>query len=451
MAHIPACSVIVVATLCGAVGAAQSSTPVPAPQPAQAAVPGGASVAPSGEPTTSAASGSVPPEGRSAGDVLPAEAPTSTGQELDRTSIGQDDPENFWDRPLVNLNSAAKNFEVDTGLKIGMAFTMLLQQATGGPGDRTAAGGDLDLMMRWTALGRGTKNTGVVVFNTEYRFQIGDITPSALAGQIDAGTATTNGFSEREVVVKELYWAQTLMDGVVRFGVGRADPENLTTAHKMQSANTFFQHKAFSGNPAVAFPGSGPAAAIGLTPSSEWFIGAGAINAYSTTTTMQIESLFDEWDLFAFVEAGWTPTFDGLGAGRYRVAYWHIDAQDRGSTDKPEDSGINFIADQELGEQFSAFFRYGHSEADMTGVQNLITGGVGYKGLSAGGFTGLAAGYIDYSDATRQNETVFELFHRWQLTPQMQFTLGAEMICDPADSPDSNTVGVFNARLRLTF
>lgn len=410
-----------------------------------------AATPPTPPPTDPAPPAAASPAGNRSGDLMPAEAPTSTSQELDLLTIGQTDPDSFWQRPLVNLSNAAKDFEINTGLKVGMALTMLMQQATGGPGDRTAAAGDIDLMMRWTLVGRGTKNTGVLVFNTEYRFQIGDIVPASLAGEIDAGTATTNSFSEREVVVKELYWVQTLMEGAVKFGLGRADPENLTTAHKMQSANTFFQHKAFSGNPAVAFPGSGPTAALSIQPSPHWYIGGGAINAYSSTTTMQFESLIDEWDLFSFIEAGWTPKFDGLGAGRYRVAYWHIDPQDRNGADRPEDSGFNFIIDQDLGEDLSAFFRYGYSDGGMTGIQNIVIGGVGYKGLSEKGLTGLALGYIDYTDSDRQNETVAELFHRWQLTPQVQFTLGAEMIHNPADSDRSNTVGVFNVRLRLTF
>jgi len=399
-------------------------------------------------PSASVQPGSPAPE--SQGDILPAEAPTSTSQELDRIVVGSMEPRAFWDKPLVHLNEAAKQLEEKTGLKLGMALTMLLQQASGGPGMRTAASGDLDLMMRWTLAGKGTKNPGVLVFNTEYRWQMGDITPSKLNTQIFAQTATTNSFSERPVVVKELYWVQDLAEGAVRIGVGRADPENLTTAHKMQSANTFFQHKAFSGNPAVAFPGSGPALAAAYR-TDDWYIGGGFINAYSNTTTIQIDSLFEEWDLFSFAEGGWTPTFQGLGAGRYRAALWNVDAKNRPGATAPSDWGVNFIADQELGKAWNAFFRYGWSDGAVTGIQNMVVGGVGFKGLSKDGLTGLAAGYIDYVNSAQHNETVAELFHRWQLTPQVQLTLGAEMIVNPANRPDDSVVGVFNVRLRMTF
>src|SRR5262249_21452959 len=124
----------------------------------------------------------------------------------------------------------------DTHIRFGLANTLLFQQASGGPGDRSAAGGDVDFLARWTAIGAGTKDTGVLVFASEYRYQIGDQPPSELGGQIGTLLGTTNGFGERPVVVKELYWDERFCEDRLRFAIGRIDPENLFGGHRLQSA-----------------------------------------------------------------------------------------------------------------------------------------------------------------------------------------------------------------------
>ncbi|MFM9959459.1 MAG: carbohydrate porin, partial [Phycisphaerales bacterium] len=319
-----------------------------------------------------AAQAGPPDDGEETGDLTPSQPPTSGFEdgEDEEVPVTPDEAEGL----LGGVSSRLERLETDTGLRFGVAFTTLFQKASGAGDNRDAAGGDLDLLLRWNLIGRGTKNPGTLIFNNEYRFQIGDRTPSELGREIGTGIGTTNGFSERPMVVKELYWVQHLFDGVIRVGAGRAEPENLVGGHKLQSANTFFLNKAFSGNPAIAYPGSGLAAAGALRPNDQWYVSAGAANAYGQTNQAQIDSLFEEWDLFSFVEAGWTPKFEGAGGdggggqGRYRVALWRIDERSRGSASVPEDSGISLIADQDFGERWKVFARAAWSDADATGV-----------------------------------------------------------------------------------
>lgn len=355
------------------------------------------------------------------------------------------------ERPLDYLSGRAAELEEATGLRLGFAYTMLFQQASGGPGDRSAASGDVDLLAKWTLVGRGTKDFGQLVFAGEYRHQIGSQPPSALGGEIGTLIPTTNGFSERPMVVKEAYWIQRLFDDRLRVGLGRADSENLFGGHQMQSANTFFLNKAFSSNPTVSYPGSGTTAGASFRPVEHFFIAAGAANAYGRTTTMEIDELLEEWKLFTFGEVGFTPEVDGLGKGRYRVALWHIDEREK--TGGPEDEGISLIIDQELGRSVQSFARYGYADGRATGVRTVVEAGLGLKGLlgSEDNLTGVAAAWAEpYSDEAR-DEKIVEVFHRWQVTAQSQFTIGVEVIMDPGRAPDDDVLGVFSARLRLTF
>jgi hypothetical protein len=421
-------------------GASSGSAAEPGTTPVQAE----ASSPPAHAPSAAAPSTG---EGINAG-----QPPTDTLQELREIETARqgtvDVPE--AERPFEFLARKSSELEDAIGLKLGFAYTMLFQQASGGPGNRSGAAGDIDLLARWTVLGKGTKDTGQFVFASEYRFQIGSQPPSALGGQIGTLLGTTNSFTERTMVVKEAYWLQKLAEDHVRIGIGRADPENLVGGHRLQSANTAFFNKAFSTNPTIAYPGSGATAAIMVRPTDNFYIGGGAVNAYSRTTTMEIDELFEEWKLFTFGEIGYTPTIEGLGAGRYRVALWHIDEREK--TDAPEDEGVSLILEQDFGPQWQAFARWAYADATVTNVRQVIEAGVGIKGLlgSPDNLTGLAFAWAEPRNGDRE-EKVFEVFHRWQVTGQSQLTLGVETIFDPVNAPGDDVLGVFSARLRLSF
>lgn len=413
--------------------------------------------------TVPAATGLPPPQDPGAAPAPVGEEPLTAHDALDTVVeplelLPPDDPkpptgidEELREiRPGVRLIKAFDDFAAKTNIRIGLAHTMLLQQATGGPGHRTAAAGDLDLLAKWTAIGAGTKDTGVLAFAAEYRYQIGDITPSALGGQIGTLNPTTNSFSERPMVVKEAYWDQRLFEDHLRFAVGRIDPENLFGGHRLQSANTFFFNKAFSGNVTVAYPGSGLAGAVQVKPASWCFLTTGITDANGKVTTSNFEGFFDDHEYFYFVEGGLTPKIDGLGSGRYRLSYWYIDSREDAS--KPSDEGVTLSCDQDIGESVIVFARYGHADGEVTGVTNSVQGGVGIKSaLMKDDMLGLAAAWSEpYADGKR-DEKVFEIFERLQVTETTQFTIGAQLIVDPSNAPGDDALGVFSARLRMSF
>lgn len=363
------------------------------------------------------------------------------------------DPSNWLgippDRELLNLiRDPLKELDRRYGVLVTGAYTMLFQQSIG-PNATNASAGDFDLTGRWTFLGRGTKDVGSIYVAGEYRHRIGDIPPSALGPELGTLLGTTNGFSDRGWAVKDAYYAQRLFDDHVRFGFGRVDPENLVGAHDLQSANTSFLNKAFSTNPTIAFPGSGFGAAATVRPVDWFYLSGGATNAYGNTTQITIDDL-DEWRFFKFAEIGFTPSIEGVGIGKYRVSLWHLDS--RALTGQPGDGGVSFIADQKIGEDLSLFARYGYSDADLTNVRHSVQVGGAYEGLfgSTSDLTGLAFAWSQPKAALR-DEQVVEVFHRAQLTGRVQFTVGMQLIMQPSNAPDLDELGIFSARLRVTF
>lgn len=395
------------------------------------------------------------PGGGQAGDVglSPGDTPTAAADEMYDISIprrGLFHLESL-ERPVDELVKKLRRLQENTGLRLSFAYTMLFQQATGGPGDRNGAAGDIDFMSAWTLIGRGTENTGTLVFTGEYRFKMGEQTPSQLGGVLGTLTNVTSAFNGRGWVVRDAYWLQRLLEGKLRFIVGRGDISDFIGGMRMQNVNNSFFNRAFSGNAAVAYPaGHGPAAGVSVVPNDFFYATAGLQNSYSTSTTMGVNSL-DEGDFFYAAEAGITPNIEKLGRGRYRVMLWYMN--ERPERNLPSDQGFSIIADQDIGDRVLAFARYGHSDADLTNIKNMGQVGVGVRGLvgSTDDLTGLAASYAQPPGPGGRDEKVFEVFQRWQVTNRTQFTVGAQLILDPSNAPNDDALGVFSFRFRMDF
>ncbi len=436
VAHGARLGVLAAVVLCGVGGAHGQPSEPPASPPSTAESPTGqgAAVGP----------GADSPEAAEAADAAPALPPrdplppTGVEEELDLI------------RPGLALKRKFDELAAKTNLRIGLANTLMFQQASGGPGDRSGAGGDFDLLAKWTAIGAGTKDTGVLALATEYRYQIGGQTPSELGPEIGTLLGTTNGFGERPMSVKEFYWDQRLFEDRFRFAVGRIDPENLFGGHRLQSANLYFMNKAFSTNPTVAYPGSGAAAAAQIKPVPWFYTTAGITDANGKATVGNFKGFFEDHEYLLFGEAGLTPNIGGVGVGRYRLAVWHVDS--RAEANKPSDRGVTLSMDQDIGEQLTAFLRYGHADGDVTGVVNSVQGGVGIKNvLGKDNLLGLAAAWSEPKADGKRDEKVAEVFQRFQITETIQFTIGAQAIFDPSNAPDDDVLGVFSARLRFSF
>ncbi|MCA9285012.1 MAG: carbohydrate porin [Phycisphaerales bacterium] len=381
------------------------------------------------------------------------EGPTSPIKELDEMESVRrsmlDLP--FIERPLDDLTRGLNQLYAQTGLRLGFAYTMLFQQASGGPGDRYGGAGDIDFLGSWTLFGRETGNTGTLVVDGEYRFGIGSQPPSALRGELGLLTATTGGFNDRGWVLRDFHWRQRFFEGKLRFLVGRADVSDYAGGTRLQSINLFFSNRAFSANASTAFPnGHGPAAGVTIAPNDFFYVTAGAANALNSSNTINISSL-DQGEFFYFAEVGITPEIPNLGAGRYRLFLWHMDERDQ--LGLPDDQGLSLILEQDFGDRLLAFLRYSYADASLNDIRNSVQAGVGIRGLlgSDANMTGAAFSFSEPASSDARDETVMEVFQRFQLTARTQFSLGAQLIVNPAYNPDQDVIGVFTARFRLAF
>ena len=386
-------------------------------------------------------------------DFSPGEATYNTPAELDEIyaphqgyldSLGVNNPFDLLANPLKSLNQS-------TGLRLGVANTMLYLQPMGGQSSRYGAAGDTDLLSSWTLLGRDTLDTGRLVTTVEYRYRIGNQPPSALGRQIGTLVPPTNGFNDRGWVVRDAYWIQRLFNARLRIIVGRGYAADYVGAYWLQNVNNSFVNRHFSANPAIPFPGHGPILGVSLRPTDHYYVTCGVSNANGQTTRNGFDTLFNEWELFSFAEAGVTPSFKNIGSGRYALGLWHIDTRDSGGL--PSDSGLTAIVDQNLGERLQIFGRYAYSDGILTNIRQLAQTGLGLSGMLGRkeDLTGAAFSLAVPCLGTSRNEAVVEIFHRFQVSSYSQLSLGVQLIANPGNAPSSASEGIVYARFRASF
>ncbi|MBX3355666.1 MAG: carbohydrate porin [Phycisphaeraceae bacterium] len=390
---------------------------------------------------------------RSPGDdgYTPGEGPTSPIKELDEIFAPRRGIIRIpgYDDALDALFDFFAKIDEDIGLRTGFAYTSVFAIASGGPGNRNGFSGDVDLMFAWTLLGRGTADTGTLVFTIEDRFRQSTQTANALGRVLEVLTTPVNAFNDRGFVIRDLHWRQRLFDDRLRLLVGRADPSDYLGTMMMANANNAYLNRSLATNPSVAWPGHTPTLGATLLPTDWFYATFGVANAYGTTTTTGLDTIGD-LDLFWGAEFGVTPTWEGLGTGRYRIFLWQTDA--RPNDNLPLDRGLSVVLEQNVGDSVFLWARYNYADATVTNIRQMAQGGFGLRGLlgSPDDLTGFGFSYGQPRVGLR-DEKVLEVFHRFQLTPRTQLTFDAQLIVDPSYNPTQDVLGVFAVRLRIEF
>ncbi|MFQ5658174.1 MAG: carbohydrate porin, partial [Candidatus Methylomirabilales bacterium] len=338
------------------------------------------------------------------------------------------------------------------GLDLGLAYTIVYQRATEARDDRNAAGADFDFFGTWRLIGdEEGGNVGKLGFVTETRHSYTSIPPAELALNIGSLWKTTDGFDTQKFSLIQLWWDQHLFNDHLQARVGKIDQGNLINTNRLKSDDLFFLNQAFSGNPALAFPGTGLGAAISLVPADLLYILATFSDANGDRETAGFDTFFDDAEYFTAVEVGLRPLFEKLWRGHYRFTFWHIDEREKAGV--PSGKGFALSFDQEVTQSLMALLRYGYGDDGGLEVRHILSGGVTVNDPfgSTDDLLGVAAAWGEPQDSSLRNQYTVEAFYRVQLTPNIQLTPGYQLIINPSENRDDDVIGVFEIRLRLFF
>ena len=336
------------------------------------------------------------------------------------------------------------------GLSLGMDFNVLYQGATASLGDQEAAGGVWRLYGHWEVFGRDAPTTGEVVFRIENRHRIStDLAPSELGAALGSLYKTANSFDSWGWGMTNLQWQQWFANGRYGIAVGQVDLRDWVDTFDLSNWRTALLSAAVT-YPTNPLPAAGLGGAIFAyfrkcnTP----YVVAGFSDANGHPSDWRWDTFFDAQEYYAFVEAGWTPSFERKDHDNIRITCWHQDAT--AVKGKPEGWGVSFSAAWMFGDRFAPFLRGGYAEGGLAPSEAAVVAGLGIHRKSHDLF-GVALGWGRPHAADLRDQKTAEVFYRLQVSQNLGITPDVQVIVDPSRNPGEDVIGVFSLRLQLAF
>jgi len=361
-------------------------------------------------------------------DIPEFGGPGSVGVELkedNRASATGD----FVKDGLPGWFTAKEEMVEQHGLAYGLNLSTLYQGASESLGEDRAWGGIVQLPASWTVLNRGEKNTGTIVFKLENRSRIStDLAPQDLGIQgVGAASVVGTQFSDKDWILTNLYWQQTLQDGRVKFSVGHIDNTDFMDTYGLVNPQTAFMNLSFSTNPTIGVPDQGFGAGFGALLSDNFYVAASLMDAAGDPEKPgdSIDQFFDEGEYFKHVEFG------------------YILSPDR----------IYFIDDM-----YMPFLRIGDSDGGGGALlEKTVTAGLGIYYGESGELFGAGISYGEASEdpvggfgSDLDPQYTAEVFYRFQLSQHLAITPDLQWIVDPVLNPDEDSIFIAGARARLS-
>ncbi|MEF1278903.1 carbohydrate porin [Vibrio fortis] len=355
-------------------------------------------------------------------------------------------------------------------------FALRVQSSDGKTGDSvSAASGVARLYGSWNLTGKGTENSGSLVWKVEHRHSYTDTSPKQFAwlgeDQIGYAGMIAPAFSDQGFRVTDLNWKQKINDGKGTIIVGWQDVTNYVDVYALASPWSGFTNLAFStGSGAMGLPDDGILAlSAGHMIGDNFYVVGGIADAKGKSDDIfeGFDTLFNDTTLFTTLELGWTASQEQIYTDNFHVTLWHMDEGSRhslSSTVLPDGTvvggesgkGINFSWSQFVTPQIMPFVRGGLSEGDVALYDKSLSVGLGYFGLGQpNNNLGFAVNWSETNSDTLQtflnageDQVAAELYYNMQFGDHLQITPDIQYIKDPAFSNESSA-WVFAIRARV--
>jgi porin len=354
----------------------------------------------------------------------------------------------FKSRMFAPWFALKERIKKTTGLQAGFDYTGFAQHVSRSPGKQDAKGGIFRSFGTWTLVNQaGT--SGALVYKFENRHRLGtEISPIGLG--FEAGSAVPTGvpFSDYGWGVTNLYWRQSFRSGRLNFIAGKIDATDYLDVYALINPWTSFQNLAFSTNPTIAAPDQGLGFAAGAALTDNVYVVAGINDANGSPTNAGFETFFGRGEYFKSVEVGLTSSFEKRYLDNVHLTYWHADQRTRQNV--PESWGLAFSAATFVDDKWLPFVRAGYSEGRAALYRKTVAGGLGYR-FENTDVLGLGVGWGQPFGANSRDQVSTELFYRWQVSDVFAVTPNLQVLFNPSNNPEKDTLTFLGLRGRASF
>ncbi|MCT8159644.1 carbohydrate porin [Pseudoruegeria sp. SHC-113] len=346
-----------------------------------------------------------------------------------------------------------KRLNDEYGLKLQFSYQSSRQTLSDTLGEEDAAAMRLQLQGSWDLLGRGTKNKGTLTFRLEERQRLGTaIPPTKLAFEY-GGIKPSGGFSDFGFALTELAWRQSLMEGRLRFVVGKISALSWYNGHALSSSLRGFQNLALQSSLTKPAPGRGIGGGVAYEFSEHFGVVAGIHDANAKTADNPFDTI-DQGEFYKSVEFRYWPTNRDMRRWDVvRLQFWQQDAlKDKGV---PESKGVTFLASRLLQDRWFPFVIAGLSDGKSTVMKKDFTAGLGVgidtQHRAARDIFGIAVNWGEPSNDLLREQVTTEAFYALTLVQNVVITPSVQWVRNPAASTAFDDVFTFGLRFRTTF
>jgi porin len=394
------------------------------------------------------------------GDIPEFGGPGSVGVELkddNRTPATGD----FIEDGLPGWFATKQEMLEQHGLAYGLNFSTLYQSASESLGDDEAWGGIVQIPVSWTVLNRGENNTGTIVFKAENRSKVStDLAPQDLGIQgIGAASVVGTQFSDKDWILTNLFWQQSLQEGRMKFVVGHIDNTDFMDTYGLVNPQKAFMNLSFSTNPTIGVPDQGFGTGFGSLLGDKFYVAASLMDAAGDPENAgdSIGQFFDEGEYFKHIEFGYTRSPDRIYFDNIHVVYWESDEQTE-TTGEPEGSGWTLSYARFIDDKYMPFLRIGDSDGGGGALlEKMVTVGLGIYSSDTNHLFGIGISYGEASEdpiggfgSDLDPQYTAEVFYRFQLSQHFAITPDLQWIVDPVLYPEEDSIYVAGVRVRLS-
>ena len=381
--------------------------------------------------------------------------------------------------PLQPLHDAwdyvDDQIKAETGLDLGVSLTAAFTQMTESlPGTEDRAFGyDVGFYGQWPLLAKGTEWEGFLSFLVQGRNSLfTDDAPGSLFVNAGSLAGPVDSFDDDQgFVLREIWWQQGSKDAGLQYRIGKIAPDTIVgSVSQFDSANLDFLALGQVVKLSARFADAGLGGAVGFYPEGN-SKHQPHLQLYISDQNGDRQNSGDigEGEFFTGAEIGFRPFPQTDKAPFWRFAAWHADEQDKEGIESGY--GILTKIEQELSSdgRYIGVLNYGHSW-DGAPARNQLTARLviedPFRFISpdvdlAGDRLGLGASWVDPAVSGGRSEYNLEVYYRFPLFPNLDVTLDAQYMKDPAlipiveeASPGTETfddVFAFTVRFRTTF
>jgi porin len=343
----------------------------------------------------------------------------------------------------------------ENGLSIGVDYSAVSLSASESLGEDHAAGGMLRFFGTWDLFGRGSDNTGALVWKIENRHAYTDIAPSALGFETGYIGLFEPPFSDQKARVTNLYWRQR-WDNVTLIA-GFLDVTDYVDVYALASPWTGFMNFAFStGTTTIPLPNDatlGIALGVWLTDRLYVIGGLSDTNSDPTNPFDGFDTFFDEREYFKHFEVGATNSRENIYVDNIHLTIWQVDEREAAKT--PDGWGANFSYTRYLDDKWLPYIRAGYADDGGSLMQKSLSVGIAYQPVPGSNLLGAGFNWGEPNESSFESglddQYALEVFYRLNISEQLAITPDIQFIRNPAQNPTESSIWVFGLRARMAF